>query len=71
MNSATEILNNLPLAWASPITAMLFVLLLFLIWRFSSASIFADAPDKALWRDYRIWGTALILIQLGIYALFS
>jgi len=30
-----------------------------------------DAPDQSRWRDVRLWALALVVVQLGIYALFS
>ena len=63
-------LQSLPVAWAAPVSMLAFVALLILLWCFPARHIYGDAPDRARWRDLRIWGTALILIQLGIYWLF-
>jgi len=49
---------------------LLFGLLLLIIWSFPLKLILRDAPDQSRWRDIRIWGTLLIFIQLGIYAIF-
>jgi hypothetical protein len=33
--------------------------------------VIAGAPDGARWRDLRLWATALVVVQLGIYLLFA
>ena len=49
---------------------LLFGILLVILWSFPFSTITRDAPDKRRWRDYRIWATLLVFIQLGIYAIF-
>jgi len=55
---------------ANTLTMVLFFVLLALLWSFPRAFIMRDAPDQSRWRDLRIWGTLLIFVQLGIYAVF-
>ena len=69
-----DALNNwvtsLPTALANTVTMVLFLILLGILWSFPKAHILKGAPDTRWWRDLRIWGTVLIFVQLGIYALF-
>ncbi|MEQ8858934.1 MAG: hypothetical protein RIC56_09820 [Pseudomonadales bacterium] len=30
-----------------------------------------DAPDRAGWRDIRVWSVTLVAVQLGLYWVFS
>lgn len=64
-------LEDLPLAWANLIAMGLFALLLVLCWVVPNNLIFLDAPDRSRWRDLRVWASALIVIQIGVYILFS
>ena len=57
--------------WANVITVILFLLLAAGVWLIPKKRILADAPDKARWRDIRLWATALIAVQLMIYFVFS
>jgi len=70
LDSYYQWLSTLPTPWANTITMVMFVVLLIIIWSFPKARIYSDAPDQAIWRDLRWWGTLLIVLQLGIYALF-
>jgi len=33
--------------------------------------VLRGAPDRAHWRDIRLWAVALVTVQLGIYWVFS
>lgn len=33
--------------------------------------VLRGAPDRARWRDIRLWAVALVTVQLGIYWVFS
>ncbi|MDZ7668620.1 MAG: hypothetical protein U5Q16_04090 [Gammaproteobacteria bacterium] len=35
------------------------------------AEVLRGAPDRAHWRDIRLWAVALVAVQLGIYWVFS
>ena len=60
-----------PLAWANYLSMGGFALLGVLVWLVPRRLIFSEAPDAARWRDFRLWATALIALQIGIYALFT
>ena len=62
---------QVPIEWASVITALILLALTLAFWRIPLARILQDAPDHARWRDLRVWATLLVAVQLGIYYLFS
>ena len=57
--------------WANVITVCAFVVLLGICFAIPRRQVLADAPDARRWRDLRWWAVALIVVQLGIYAVFS
>ena len=61
----------LPLAWANYLSMGGFALLGLLVWLVPKRLVYTEAPDRAPWRDFRLWATALIALQIGIYALFT
>ena len=61
----------MPVWWANVATVVLFVLLAFGVLFVPRAMIYTEAPDKSAWRDIRWWAVALILVQLGVYYVFS
>lgn len=63
-------LQSLPVAWAQPFTLLLLLGLLLICWSIPRAHVVRDAPPGR-WRDLRIWASVLILLQLGLYQLFS
>lgn len=60
----------LPLAWAYIGTVLLFLALLACCWSLPRAQVLADAPPEG-WRDLRLWASVLIVLQLGLYVIFS
>lgn len=62
---------ELPVAWANPITAVAFLVLLGLCFVIPRKQVLADAPDQRRWRDLRWWAVALIVVQLSIYQVFT
>ncbi len=70
LDSLNNWVSGLPIGLANTITMLLFGILLVILWSFPFSTITRDAPDKRRWRDYRIWATLLVFIQLGIYAIF-
>lgn len=65
-----EWIHALPL-WAAKAGALaLFAGVLVFIWRLPAEFIFHEAPDRAWWRDLRIWATALLAFQCVIYYIF-
>lgn len=65
------LLASAPVAWALPLSFLCFLLLLALVWTIPASVVRRGAPDEARWRDLRIWATALVLLQLGIYVAFA
>ncbi len=66
-----EWLQTLPVAWANGITQVLFVVIALASFAVPKAVFMRGAPDNARWRDIRYWALALVIVQLGIYILFS
>ena len=64
-------LAGLPLAWANYLSIAGFLFLGVLVWLIPRRLIYTEATDQARWRDIRIWATALITLQLALYALFQ
>ena len=63
--------SDLPTVWANYISIFGFFCLLWLVWRIPKSRVYADAPDQARWRDFRIWATVLIFIQIALYIVFA
>ncbi len=66
----TTWLADAPTVWANVLTVALSLALLAVVWSLPRDEVHGDAPE-ARWRDLRLWATALIALQLAIYALFS
>lgn len=66
-----EWLQSAPVWWANVITQVLFVLIAIGSFAVPKHVFMHDAPDQSRWRDVRFWALALVVAQLGIYALFS
>jgi len=66
-----EWLQSAPVWWANAITQVLFVLIAIACFAVPRQVFMHDAPDQSRWRDVRLWALALVVVQLGIYALFS
>ncbi len=66
-----EWLHTAPVWWANALTQVLFVLIALAVFTVPRRLFMADAPDQSRWRDVRLWAVALVVVQLGIYALFS
>ncbi|MEM1229490.1 MAG: hypothetical protein AAGI15_03060 [Pseudomonadota bacterium] len=63
-------LTTLPVGYAIVATYLVFVFLLVFLWSRPAAEIFDGAPDRSRWRDIRLLGTVLIIVQLAIYQFF-
>lgn len=63
--------GELPVEWANYLSIVGFLCLGVLVWLIPKERVYAGAPDMAKWRDFRIWATVLIFIQLGLYLLFA
>ena len=61
----------LPTQWANYLSMLGFALLALLVWRIPKQLIYRNAPDESRWRDIRIWASALISVQLVLYATFT
>jgi hypothetical protein len=66
-----EWLQTAPVWWANALTQVLFVLIALAVFAVPKRVFMEDAPDQSHWRDIRLWAVALVVVQLGIYALFS
>lgn len=63
-----NLIESMPRAWAMPATMIAFAVLLALMWCIPRSHVMRGAADDARWRDLRLWMTALVAVQLGIYA---
>jgi uncharacterized membrane protein len=66
-----RLFSALPVGLALPATFAAFAVLLVVVWSIPRDSVIAGAPDGARWRDLRLWATALVVVQLGIYLLLA
>ncbi|HMV45098.1 MAG TPA: hypothetical protein PK079_04025 [Leptospiraceae bacterium] len=59
---------TLPEWYAKPSAALLFILLLILIWKLPVERIYEECPS--FWKDLRIWSSILLVVQMVIYFIF-
>jgi len=66
----TEWLADIPLYWAKIIGTIFFVSVM--IWALTRPKdyIFQGAPDRRIWRDLRLWGAAVLSVQIIVYIAF-
>ena len=64
-------LSRIPLYWAVVVAVALFAGIAVWAWFRPASYIYAGAPDRARWRDLRIWATVLMLIQIVLYVIFG
>ena len=62
---------DFPVVWANHLSILGFLFLGVIVWLIPRELIYNEAPDQARWRDYRIWATVLIGIQVLLYSIFS
>ncbi len=63
-------IHAMPL-WSAKVGAtLLFGSIVLFSWFMPKEFIYKGAPDRARWRDMRIWATLLIVFQLVIYSIF-
>ncbi len=62
---------ELPVAWANYLSMAGFAVLALFVWLIPRRLILSEAPDASRWRDIRLWATALIVLQIGLYAVFT
>ena len=62
---------ELPVAWANYLSMAGFAFLALFVWLIPRRLILSEAPDASRWRDIRVWATALIVLQIGLYAVFT
>ena len=64
-------IDALPVWPAYLFTAVLFLGIAAASLRLPPERAYGDAPDRRRWRDIRWWAVALIVVQLGLYGVFS
>lgn len=62
-----QLVQSLPQSWAMPAAFVAFAVLLLVVWMVPRDSVLSGAPDRAAWRDLRIWATVLVGVQLLVY----
>ncbi len=62
---------DLPVAWANPISMLLFVILGVAVWSIPKSVLVPPEFAHQSWRDLRWWATGLILFQIMLYGYFS
>jgi len=65
-----NLLSQIPLTWVSVIIMILFLSLIIWMWLTPREYILKSSPDNKRWRDLRIWGTLIIIVQVVIYLIF-
>jgi hypothetical protein len=63
-------IHTLPLWCAKAGAFLLFGGVLVFVWRLPADFVFNGSPDRARWRDLRIWATVLTAIQFILYYIF-
>lgn len=63
--------GDLPVEWANYLSIVGFLFLAGVVWSIPKHRVYAGAPDMARWRDFRIWASVLIVIQLTLYSVFA
>ncbi len=62
---------DFPVEWANWAAIVLFVVIGFAVFLVPKSMFMHDAPDQKRWRDVRLWAIPLVLVQLGLYLLFT
>jgi len=65
-----NLLSQIPLFVVKVIIIVLFLSLTLWMWLTPKEYIFKSSPDNKRWRDLRIWGTLIIIVQVVIYLIF-
>ncbi|MGV7927879.1 MAG: hypothetical protein AB2L13_03060 [Spirochaetota bacterium] len=63
-------IHGLPLWTAKLGAVLLFAGVLATVWSLPKEFVYFGAPDRARWRDLRVWATVLLAVQCGIYYVF-
>ena len=53
--------------WGTVLHTLCYAALVVWVWRRPDDEIFRDAPDRARWRDLRLWIVPLAALQVAIY----
>jgi len=62
---------DFPVEWANFAAIGLFIAIGFAVFLVPRSMVTKDAPDQKRWRDVRWWAIPLVLVQLGLYLLFT
>ena len=65
-----NLLAQIPLSWVKVIVMVIFLTLIIWMWIIPKEYIFKASPDNKRWRDIRIWGTLIVVVQSIIYLIF-
>lgn len=64
-------LISLPMGVAQAAVLGLFVLTGIWLWTLKKDYIYLGAPDRAAWRDLRIWATLVLLPYIAVYVILG
>ena len=65
-----DLLTAIPMTWVSVLVVDLTLVVLWWALTLPDSFIFRGAPDRARWRDLRIWVAATLVLQINIYIIF-
>ncbi len=55
------------IGWARTLFLVFFLLILVGVYLLPADYVFRGAPDRARWRDLRLWALALVIIHAFVY----
>ena len=56
------------LGWARALFLAFFLLILLGVYRLPADYVFRGAPDRARWRDLRLWVVVLVVVHAFVYS---
>jgi hypothetical protein len=62
-----EWLSGVEPLWGTVIIIGAYILILVAVMTRKSATIYEGAPDRARWRDLRLWAVPVLILQIWLY----
>lgn len=60
-------LNSMPRYWGVILVGLMFIGVVIWYFFYPRTEVYKGAPDKAKWRDVRLWAIILMAIQVLLY----